>query len=129
MSSICFFLSTCSSQLTHDPYLVILSITQDGGSTHAQNIFKIILNTDIALLDGTFYSQNELPHRNIEEIPHPFILESIELFLELITINRNKIYFIHLNHSNPTLKLNSPEWIKVYKQGFNISKEDDIFRL
>ena len=94
-----------------------------------QDIFKIILNIDIALLDGTFYSQNELPNRDMKEIPHPFISESMELFFDLSTPNRKKIYFIHLNHSNPTLKLNSPEWINVYKQGFNISREGDIFRL
>ena len=94
-----------------------------------QDIFKIILNIDIALLDGTFYSQNELPNRDMKEIPHPFISESMELFFDLSTTNRKKIYFIHLNHSNPTLKLNSPEWINVYEEGFNISKEGDIFRL
>ena len=93
------------------------------------NIFKIILNIDIALLDGTFYSENELLSRNMKEIPHPFILESMKLFFDLSTPNRKKIYFIYLNHSNPTLKLNNPECINVYKQGFNISKEGDIFRL
>ncbi len=90
---------------------------------------KIILNIDIALLDGIFNSQNELPKRNMKEIPHPFILESMELFFDLSTPDRKKIYFIHLNHSKPTLKLNSPKWINFYKQGFNISKGDDIFRL
>ena len=35
------------------------------------SIFQLVLNTDILLLDGTFYSQNEIPHRNMAEIPHP----------------------------------------------------------
>ena len=65
----------------------------------------------------------------MKEIPHPFILKSMELFFDLSNPNRKKIYFIHLNHSNPALKLNSPEWNNAYKQGFNISKEDGIFRL
>ena len=30
-----FLLSTCSSQLAHDPFVIILGITQDGGSPHA----------------------------------------------------------------------------------------------
>ena len=42
------------------------------------SIFQLALNTDILLLDGTFYSQNEIPHRNMAEIPHPFIIESME---------------------------------------------------
>ena len=33
--TICFLLSICSSQLAHDPYVIILGITQDGRSPHA----------------------------------------------------------------------------------------------
>ena len=33
--TIYFLLSTCSSQLAHDPYVIILGSTQDGGSLHA----------------------------------------------------------------------------------------------
>ena len=27
-----------------------------------QNIFQVVMNIDIALIDGTFFSQDELPH-------------------------------------------------------------------
>ena len=68
------------------------------------SIFKLVLNTDILLLDGTFYSQNEIPHRNMTEIPHPFIIESMETLSELNSENRSKVHFIHFNHSNPAIK-------------------------
>tara|TARA_Y100000590_G_C15503372_1_gene932514 strand:+ start:103 stop:1014 length:912 start_codon:yes stop_codon:yes gene_type:complete len=94
-----------------------------------QNIFQVILNNDTALLDGTFFSQNEIPHRDMSEIPHPFIVESIELLFDLSTPNRQKVHFIHLNHSNPAIKLNSPEYNQIRHKGFNISRENDRFNL
>jgi len=94
-----------------------------------QNIFQVILNNDNVLLDGTFFSQNEIPHRNMNEIPHPFIVESIELLFDLSTPNRQKVHFIHLNHSNPAIKLNSPEYNQIRHKGFNISRENDRFNL
>ncbi|GIR41801.1 MAG: hypothetical protein CM15mP52_0310 [Candidatus Neomarinimicrobiota bacterium] len=74
------------------------------------SIFQLVLNTDILLLDGTFYSQNEIPHRNMAEIPHPFIIESMETLSELNSENRSKVHFIHFNHSNPAIKDNSPAY-------------------
>ena len=34
---------------------------------------------DFAFIDGTFYDKEEINYRDISEIPHPFIIESIEL--------------------------------------------------
>ena len=70
-----------------------------------QDIFKIILNIDIALLDGTFYSQNELPNRDMKEIPHPFISESMELFFDLSTTNRKKNLFYSSKPLQPHFKI------------------------
>jgi len=52
---------------------------------------------DYALLDGTFFNQDELPGRNLKEIPHPFVNKSVEL----VKNQPFKTRFIHLNHSNP----------------------------
>lgn len=62
-------------------------------------ILEAIEDADIALLDGTFYSADELPGRRLSEIPHPFISDSIKTFEELDT----EIRFIHLNHTNRLL--------------------------
>ena len=93
------------------------------------NIFQLVLNTDILLLDGTFYSQNEIPHRNMAEIPHPFIIESMETLSELNTENRSKVHFIHFNHSNPAIKDNSPAYYKIKSKRFNLAREGDRFNL
>lgn len=59
--------------------------------------------TDIALVDATFYNGAELPNRNISEVPHPFITETMELFNDEPASVKSKIHFIHLNHTNPAL--------------------------
>ena len=37
----------------------------------------------------------------MKEIPHPFIVESLERFRTLPARERDKIHFTHLNHTNP----------------------------
>ena len=89
----------------------------------------LVLNTDILLLDGTFYSHNEIPHRNMAEIPHPFITESMEALSELNSENRSKVHFIHFNHSNPAIKDNSPAYHTIKSKRFNLAREGDRFNL
>ena len=67
------------------------------------NIVEEIAVVDFAFIDGTFYDEEEINYRDISEIPHPFIIESIELLKKLSPKEKNKVYFIHLNHTNPAL--------------------------
>jgi pyrroloquinoline quinone biosynthesis protein B len=94
-----------------------------------QNIFQLILNTDTALLDGTFYSQDEIPHRDMSEIPHPFIIESMEALFELNSTNRSKVHFIHFNHSNPAMQKNGAAYQAIRSKRFNVAREGDRFNL
>ena len=63
----------------------------------------------------------------MSQIPHPFVEESMDLFSKLSNHNKNKIYFIHMNHTNPLLVENSKEKNKVIKNGFNISCSRFLF--
>ncbi len=72
-----------------------------------RSVETMIAGVDVALLDGTFYDNAELPGRNMEKIPHPFIVESIQRFQGLPLSERKKIQFIHLNHTNPVLQSDS----------------------
>ena len=88
---------------------------------------EVVENSDYSLLDGTFYDINELPGRDMSEIPHPFIIETMRLFKN--SDKKDSIYFIHLNHTNPALNKDSVEHKKVIYNGFNISEFGQILKL
>ena len=86
------------------------------------SITEMIKNVDFAFLDGTFFDEKEINNRDISEIPHPFIIESLELFNNLENIDKAKVYFIHLNHTNPVLNKNSEEYKRVILSGFKVAE-------
>ena len=88
-----------------------------------QDIFQVVLHSDFALLDGTFYSSDEIPHRDMSEIPHPFIIETMDLLDNMNSKNRKKIYFIHFNHSNPAINYTSSVSNIIRSKRFNIATE------
>lgn len=63
---------------------------------------SVLERVDIAYVDGTFHTADELPGRNMSEIPHPFIIETIQRLGNSLV--KAKIRFIHLNQSNPLLR-------------------------
>jgi pyrroloquinoline quinone biosynthesis protein B len=79
-----------------------------------------VAGVDFAFLDGTFNSSTELKNRNIEDIPHPLIYETMDLFKEASPQLRSKIVFIHFNHSNPALWSRSEQKI-IKKKGFQLA--------
>ena len=93
------------------------------------SIVELIKNVDYAFLDGTFYDEKEVNNRDISEIPHPFIIESLKLFNPLDKSEKNKIYFIHLNHTNPLLNSDSSEYNSVIREGFNVADPNMEFFL
>ena len=93
------------------------------------SIVELIKNVDYAFLDGTFYDEKEVNNRDISEIPHPFIIESLKLFNPLDESEKNKIYFIHLNHTNPLLNSDSSEYNRVIREGFNVADPNMEFFL
>ncbi|MBS4044539.1 MAG: hypothetical protein KGZ59_12070 [Chitinophagaceae bacterium] len=94
-----------------------------------KNIIEEIRKVDYAFIDGTFFDAVEINNRNIAEIPHPFIIESMKLFENLSKVEKSKIYFIHFNHTNPVLQTNSEQEKLIKKNGFHISKINDTFIL
>ena len=94
-----------------------------------RNIVEEISNVDYALLDATFFDGNELPGRDMADIPHPFVIESMALFSELSTMDKAKVWFIHLNHSNPLLNSESEAFRRVVTEVYNIAQEGDRLTL
>ncbi|QBA65359.1 MBL fold metallo-hydrolase [Muriicola soli] len=87
-----------------------------------RDISAMIAEVDYAFVDATFYHGEELNTRDISQIPHPFVIESMTRFNSLPLAERKKVYFIHLNHTNPLLSPESAEYKKVVSNGFRIAK-------
>ncbi len=82
---------------------------------------------DIAFLDGSFYQNGEIPGRDMSEIPHPFIEESMNEFQSLESKHKSKVNFIHFNHTNPVLKTDSEAYKSVIQNGFQVAEEGQVF--
>jgi pyrroloquinoline quinone biosynthesis protein B len=90
-----------------------------------QDIAQLVRSVDYALLDATFYADGELGNRDMSQIPHPFVSQSMATFDHLSPEDKNKVWFIHLNHTNPLLNSQSSESKYVRSQGYNIAAEGD----
>ena len=77
------------------------------------------IKADVILMDGTFWSSDDLPRQN--SIPHPPILESINR-LGPRREDDPDIRFIHLNHSNRAL---SKIDVREDLMGWSIASEGD----
>jgi len=84
--------------------------------------------SNFALLDGTFYSGNELPGRNMKLVPHPTIQDSIEFFNSIPEL-KCQIFFTHLNHTNPLLDSDSGEANSFSKTSYHVAHDWQEFDL
>lgn len=93
-----------------------------------KDLMEILKTVDVALIDATFFRNGELPNRDMSEIPHPFVEETMTLLQDLPEEERQKVCFIHFNHTNPLI------WDPTAKQevknaGFRVAKEGMVFGL
>ncbi len=94
-----------------------------------QRILDVIPTADWAFLDASFYNTEELGHRDPIEIPHPLVEESIRLFDLMDSLDRRKIRFIHLNHTNPLLQPNSLQFLELEARGYRLAINGEVFPL
>ena len=93
-----------------------------------RNIVEEVKKVDYAFVDATFFDANEVK-RPISEIPHPFIIETVSLFENETLETKNKVIFIHFNHTNPAIESNSDARKKIEKLGFRFASEGDNYEL
>jgi pyrroloquinoline quinone biosynthesis protein B len=93
-----------------------------------KNIIEEVKKVDYAFLDATFFDHKEVK-RAITEVPHPFISETVQLFKNESIATKNKIIFIHFNHTNPALQENSIERKQIEKLGFRFASEGNNYEL
>lgn len=93
------------------------------------SVESALAEVDVAFIDGTFYDGGELPGRNMAEIPHPFIVESLARFQALPASEREKIRFIHFNHTNPVLQPGNAAVDAIRGSGLDVATEGQRLRL
>lgn len=95
-----------------------------------KNILDELAKVDFAFLDATFYSADELPGRNMKEIPHPLVIETAILFRQLNSSTTTKIYLTHFNHTNPLLDIESmKEKFFIFESGLQLTIQGEIINL
>lgn len=85
-----------------------------------RDIIEEVKKVDYAFIDATFFKDGEVL-RPMKDIPHPFIIETTKLFENESVETKSKIYFIHLNHTNPALKETDKLKDSIQNLGFNFA--------
>ncbi len=89
-----------------------------------EDLVAFLAGIDIALLDGTFYSGAEVRGRDMAEVPHPPVAETVAR----LSAASRRAGFIHLNHSNPLLH-EGPELAALTAQGHWVGREGMTWEL
>ncbi len=84
---------------------------------------EILTAVDVALVDASFYSRNELSGR--DHVAHPLVPETLEFFQEIPT----RLVFTHLNHTNPLLDRGSNERKIAESQSAEVAFTGQLFEL
>lgn len=101
----------------------------DKWSRWETKIETVLKTVDFAFVDATFFRNGEIPGRDMSEIPHPFVEESLKRFQPLSAKLRNRIYFIHLNHTNPGLDPESAAARQIRQAGMHLAIQGQELRL
>lgn len=89
---------------------------------------RLVASCDTAYVDGTFYDGSELPERNLAEIRHPLMTDTMARLAEHARVHPGKVRFLHLNHSNPAL--HDPEiQRRIEARGFAVAQQGEAVAL
>jgi pyrroloquinoline quinone biosynthesis protein B len=78
-------------------------------------------------VDGSFYSAGELDGRDLREIPHPPVVETMDLLARPGSPAR--VWFVHLNHTNPLWDEESEAAREVERRGFRVARRGEVLDL
>lgn len=78
----------------------------------------LVSRVDMAIVDGTFYTGDEIPGA-MDRVPHPPVVETMEALGPAVE-KGTRVAFTHLNHTNPLCDPRSPEFGTVVSRGFGV---------
>jgi pyrroloquinoline quinone biosynthesis protein B len=94
----------------------------DGWERWDRDLRAVVDDVDVAFLDATFHSADELPGRTEEEIPHPLVPRTMDRLQAAVDAGL-RVVLTHLNNSNPLLDDGGPERRRVETRGFEVARE------
>jgi pyrroloquinoline quinone biosynthesis protein B len=120
------FSETCGFRINTSTktYLFIPDI--DKWEKWSRSLIKEVSKVDIAFLDATFNKSNELQNRAMSEVPHPFVEETMNIFRNEKDQLKNKVHFVHFNHTN-ALMWDKNARTEVEKKGFKVSEQGAVY--
>jgi len=99
---------------------------------HSEDVLirEFARQVDYAFVDATFYDDNELPGRDMSQIPHPRVTETMDIFDASNDDDlKSKIRFIHLNHTNPLRRKDSAAYQSLKRRGYDLARRGDRYCL
>ena len=94
-----------------------------------RDLAQAVTSVDVALLDASFWSLDEIPGRSLEDAPHPIITNTMDLLQGVVDGERARVVLTHLNNSNPAIDEGGPEQAEILRRGFEIAREEMRFEL
>ena len=88
----------------------------------------LLEGVDVALIDGTFYDDDELEGRSMQEIPHPRMVHTMERLNAVVQERPLRIRFLHFNHTNPVLH-NDTLRNAIEARGFGLVQTGDVLSI
>lgn len=90
---------------------------------------ELCASMDLLFVDATFHSPAELPGARLAEVPHPFVLDTLERLSPLPASLRARVRLLHLNHTNPLLDPGSAASAEVAAAGVGVAQEGQVVPL
>jgi len=123
-------LSATYGYLVRGPSRALLYVPDvDEWERWERDVGDLLDEVDVALLDGTFFAGGEIPGRAMADIPHPFVVESIERLAPLAARDGVEIVFTHLNHTNPAADEDGAAAARVRAAGMRVAREGEVIGL
>ncbi len=77
---------------------------------------------DIFLFDATFWSPDEVQHRDVSAIPHPFVIDALPQ-LTALAERGVRVVLTHLNHTNPLCDPDSGATAQALAAGLRVAHD------
>ena len=106
-------------------YLPDIDSWEEWAVTHGQRLSHWAQLSEAIFIDSTFFDDNELPGRDMSKIPHPRVSATMDLIEAEAPDFRDRVHFIHYNHTNPIRFTDSRQTKEVQDRGFNIARRGD----